>query len=447
VIAALLSMLLNYLWFPVYNSMFDGLKITANYLQDVKLILIILSAIIVTTLLAGAYPAFYISRFNPSIIFRGSVKFGGTNLFSRIMLGLQLCIAIITVVAGIAFARNAEFQKNYDFGYSVDGTMGVVVTDTTLFNAYRNEMATVTEVKSMSGTRNHIGFGNRNMVAEAEGIKKETNFFEVGRDYLKTMELKLAAGRGFDANMEGDYTNSLLITQMVAAMYGWNEKQALGKQLHMDSTNYTVVGVLKDFQMGNLFDPMQPVVMKLAKENRYQYLIIKTGKKDLTNVYAKARDAWKKIFPNKPYSGFYQDEVSKEAYNVSTSIAKIFTWFAIISILLTATGLFALVSLTVLKKMKEIALRKVVGANPGHILVLVNKGYVWIFIIGAALGCYGGYALTSLLLNMIFKINVGVQVSTLVNSVIVLFVIAAITSGIKIWQAVRTNPVKLLRTE
>jgi putative ABC transport system permease protein len=94
--------------------------------------------------------------------------------------------------------------------------------------------------------------------------------------------------------------------------------------------------------------------------------------------------------------------------------------------------------------MKEIALRKVVGANPGHILVLVNKGYVWIFIIGAALGCYGGYALTSLLLNMI---NVGVQVTTLVNSVIVLFVIAAITSGIKIWQAVRTNPVKLLRTE
>lgn len=97
--------------------------------------------------------------------------------------------------------------------------------------------------------------------------------------------------------------------------------------------------------------------------------------------------------------------------------------------------------------MKEIAVRKVVGARPGHILLLVNRGYFWIFIIAAALGCYGGYALTRMLLNMIFGVNAGIAGATLMNSVLVLFVIAAITSGIKVWQAVRTNPVKLLRTE
>src|SRR6185295_5903700 len=115
--------------------------------------------------------------------------------------------------------------------------------------------------------------------------------------------------------------------------------------------------------------------------------------------------------------------------------------FAIVSILLTATGFFALVSLTVLKKMKEIALRKVVGAGPRHILVLINKGYFWILLISAAVGCYGGWALTKLLLNMIFKINAGISNSTLIGSVIVLFVIAGITSGIKVWQAIKTNPV------
>jgi ABC-type antimicrobial peptide transport system permease subunit len=168
---------------------------------------------------------------------------------------------------------------------------------------------------------------------------------------------------------------------------------------------------------------------------------------DIELVYTKARDAWKKIFPMKPFSGFYQNEITKEAYQTTNNIAKIFFWFAIISILLTATGLFALVSLTVMKKMKEIAVRKVAGARARHILVLVNRGYFWVFVVGAAVGCYGGYALTKLLLDLIFGVNAGISSSTLINSVLVLFIIAAITSGIKVWQAVRTNPVKLLRTE
>jgi len=100
-----------------------------------------------------------------------------------------------------------------------------------------------------------------------------------------------------------------------------------------------------------------------------------------------------------------------------------------------------------LKKMREIALRKVVGATPRHILILVNKGYFWIFLISGILGCYGGWALTKLLLDMIFKINVGVDTSTLTSSMVALFIITAVTTGIKVWQTIKTNPVKLLRME
>jgi putative ABC transport system permease protein len=445
--AMLLSVVLNYLWFPVFNQMFGGLKITADYFNDPTLLVFLVVTLIATTFLAGAYSAFYISRFNPSIIFRGTVKFGGTNLFSRIMLGLQLSIAIITVVAGIGFARNAEFQKNYDFGYNVENTMGAVVTDTTAFAAFKNEVAKIPQITAIAGTRHHIGFGYRNVIAESQGIKKESNYLEVGRDYLQTMSLKMAEGRAFDAQMESDYTNSLLITEKLAALYGWQNKEALQKQIRIDSVTYSVIGVLKDFQTDVLFDPLEPVAMKLAKENRFQFLIIQAKATDLVDVYAKTKDAWKKVFPMKPYTGFYQNQIKAEAFETSRSIARIFSWFAVISILLTATGLFALVSLTVLKKMKEIALRKVVGAGPRHILVLVNKGYFWVFIISAAIGCYGGWTLTKLLMNMIFKINKGIDNSTLISSVIVLFVIAGITSGRKVWQAIRTNPVKLLRTE
>jgi putative ABC transport system permease protein len=445
--AVLLSVFLNLLWLPMFNQMFNAVKITADYFNDVKLLLFIGGAVLLTTLLAGAYPAFYITRFNPSTIFRGTVKFGGTSLFSKIMLGLQLSIAIITVIAGIGFARNAEFQKNYDYGYNIRNTIGMMVTDTTAFGALKNEVASIPQVTALAGTRGHIGYGYRNVVAEAEGKKSETNFLEIGRDYTKTMDLKIEEGRGFDAAMEGDYINSILITQNLAANYGWKDKEAIGKKMFIDSVNYSVVGVLKNFQVNQLFDPEEPVVMKLGKENRYQFLVLQAKVSDMEVVYGKARDAWKKVFPMKPFTGFYQNEITNEAFSVTNNIAKIFFWFAIISILLTATGLFALVSLTVVKKMKEIALRKVAGARARHILVLINRGYFLLFIIGAAVGCYGGYTFTNILLNSIFGVNSGIAGSTLINSVIVLFVIAGITSGIKVWQAVRTNPVKLLRSE
>lgn len=446
-LAVLLSALLNYFWFPAFNQMFNGVKIAANYFSDPGLLIFIGSAVLLTTLLAGAYPAFYISRFNASSIFRGTVKFGGNNLFSKIMLGLQLSIAIITVIAGIGFARNAEFQKNYDYGYDLENTIGVIITDSTAFSAFRNEIAAIPQVRTLAGTRHHIGYGYRNVVAKAEGKENETTYLEVGRDYIKTMNLKMAEGRDFDAQMEGDYTSSIVVTQNFAANYGWKDKEALGKKVFIDSVNYSIVGVLKDFQIDELFDPKEPVVMKLGAENRYQFLVLQAQISDLELVYAKTKDAWKKTFPMKPFTGFYQNELPKEAYQITNNIAKIFFWFAIISILLTATGLFALVSLTVLKKMREIALRKVVGARSRHILVLVNRGYFWTFLVGTVIGCYGGYALTKLLLDMIFAVNSGIAKSTLINSVLVLFIIAGVTSGVKVWQAIRTNPIKLLRTE
>ena len=445
--AILLSVVMNNWWLPVFNQMFGEIDVQADYWNDTGLLVFIGCMLAGATLLAGSYPAFYISRFNPTTIFRGSVKFGGTNLFSRLMLGLQLSIAIITAIAGIAFATNSEYQRNYDFGYSVENTLGITFSDSSSYIPLKNEMAKIPGVSSLSGSRHHIGFTFRNAIAESEEIKKETGFLEVGPGYVKTMQLKLAAGRDFDASSEADYDNALIITEKLAAQFGWEAKQALGKRIFIDSAYFSVVGILNDFHPDLLFNLLEPVAMKLAKESRFQFLIMQAKPEELTAVYGKAQDVWKRLFPLKPYNGFYQNQVTAEAFETSKNIAIIFKWFAIVSILLTATGLFALVSLTTLKKTKEIALRKVAGASPRHIMVLINKSYFWIFLVSSVLGCYGGYSLTKLLLDMIFKINSGVGSAAMIGSVAALFIIAAVVTGVKVWQAVRSNPVKMLRTE
>jgi uncharacterized membrane protein len=339
VVAIFLSMLFNKWWLPFFNSMFNGVQVQANYLRDPALLLFVCIMLLSTSLLAGAYPAFYVSRFNASSIFRGNIKFGGSNLFSRLMLGLQLSIAIITVIAAVAFAKNSEFQKSYDYGYDRENIIGVSLNNQKNFTALKNEVEKIPEVTAVAGTKSHIPYRFRNLVAEAQGVKKEVDYFEVGKDYLKVMNLRTVTGRSFDAPMESDYENALMITENMAAMYGWTANEALGKQIHIDSLDGHVIGVLKDFHSRELFDPLHPVAVKLTKDDQFQYLVVKAKPENLTTVYDKTKAAWARLFPMLPFNGFYQNEVTAESYRTSKSIAQIFFWFGIVSVLLTATGL------------------------------------------------------------------------------------------------------------
>ena len=257
----------------------------------------------------------------------------------------------------------------------------------------------------------------------------------------------MAAGRTFEPALLSDYSTAILVTEKFAAMYGWKPAEALGKQVHIDKDAYSVVGVLKDFHPASLFEPAYPLVMKATQEDNYRYLIIQAKNKDLTSIYNTAQNIWKKLFPLQPFNAFYQDQMIAESLRVSTSIANIFLWLAVITVLLTATGLFALISLTLLKRMREIAVRKVVGATPQDIYLLVNKGYFWIILAGTAFGCYAGWSLTKLLLNQIYRINNGIATFTMVISVVMMILIALFTTGIKIWQVTKTKPANLLRME
>lgn len=445
--AIFLSILINKWWLPTFNSMFDGITVSADYLNDPTLLWILGGLLVFTTLLAGAYPAFYISGFNASQVFRGGAKFGGTNLFSRFLLGFQVMISLITVIAGIGFARNSAFQRDYDYGYDRAGLMGVWVPDRSTYEAMRDAVQQLPGVEAVAGTRHHIGFGNRAVTAEAEGQKHEVGYFEVGENYLQVMDLKTVAGRPFDLNRESDYASAVLISQKMAAQFGWSEEQAVGKQIRVDTATLTVVGTLRNFHQQHLFEPIDPTMMRIARSDRYFNLVVKAKPAELKAVNDRVKAAWAQLYPLKPFRGYYQDEVGAEAQQVTSSIATIFSWFAIAAMLLTATGLFALVSLTVLKKMKEIALRKVVGAKDRQIMALVNRGYVWVFAVGAVLGCWAGWFLTKLLMDLIFKINVGVEPVTLVLGVAALFLISGLTVGFKVRQAVRTNPAEVLRSE
>lgn len=446
-IAIFLSIAINNFWLPTFSSMFSHLKIEAHYLSDYSLLSFLGIIFIVVTLVAGTYPAFYVSRFNATSIFRGSVKFGGSNLFSRVLLGLQVAISFITVIAGVAFSRNSTFQSEYDYGYQKANVIGVDLQNESAFTPARDAFSQIEGVDKLAGTVSNIGFSYNNRSFEANGIKNEAVFLQTGDNYIDLMRLKFVAGRNFMPDSKYDIGKSIIINEKLAFLFGWKPGEAIGKQIKpSDSTTCTIVGVLKDFTQEMLFDPIRPVAMMLVSPEKYTRIIIKAKPGKLGDVFAETKAAWLKLYPDKPFRGYYQDELDARAANVNESVAVIFRWFAIISVLMAATSMFALVSLNVLKKSKEIAIRKVVGAEDRHIFQLVMKGYTWVILLAAVIGCYGGYTLSKLLMDLIFRINAGVSSSSLAVSFAGVLIICGLTIAARVWLVLRTKATEALKS-
>ncbi len=291
-----LSIVINNFWLPTFNSMFRFVHVTANYLSDYTLLGFLGIILVGVTLLAGAYPAFYISRFNAANIFRGSVKFGGTNLFSRVLLGLQVTISFITVIAGVAFSRNSTFQNKYDYGYEKANVIGVDLQNESSYATVRDELAKIPGIDKMAGTVNNIGFSYNRIPLESKGEKKESIYLETGDNYIEVMKLKLSAGRDFNNAGKGDYGKSMLINEKLAFEYGWKPADAIGKQIKRnDTTIYTVVGVLKDFTQATLFDPLQPLAMVLVSPEKYSRIIIRAKQGSVGSVFERDQNSLGKI--------------------------------------------------------------------------------------------------------------------------------------------------------
>lgn len=445
-----LAMLLDWFWLPVYNGMLVHLDLRASYLQDHTLQMVLVGLFFIVTLLAGAYPAFYISRFNATSIFRGAVRFGGRNPFSRGLLGVQIVITFITLITSIAFARNAAFQRDYDYGYRRDNIMGIWLPPGKDGKVLRDELSRIPEIQQLAGVRDQIGFSYHSWPLEAEGRKKECTYLEVGPGYTDLMGLRLVAGR-LPAALPSDNGGAqqyMLINEKLAFAMGWKPTEAIGRVVRKDEkTTCLVVGVLKDFTQNSFSDPIQPLAMCLITPEQASQWVIRARPGHLGEVHDQVRAIWTRLYPATPLNSYFQDEVSVFIMRLNAIITRIFSGFALISIFMAATGMFALVSLTVLKRLREIAIRKVVGARGRHIFWLVGAGYGRIFLISSLIGCTVGFLLARQLMDIIFRINAGVKMDSLIISFLGILLLSGTIIASRVGYLSRVRTTDVLKTE
>lgn len=448
-ISLLLGVLLGeFLLIPAFNELWPELKLVTDYFGKPNFLIFMVATLLFTSLLAGSYPAFYISKFQPTAILKGTLKFGGTNYFTRSLLTLQFAISLIAIVCSIAFTDNARFQRDFDLGFNKKGLVYTYVDNRSEYETYRNLLMTNPDIISIAGSEHHLYSSSFNDPIKHEDKEIEVDILNVGDDYLNTVGLTLKEGRDFERDSENDRKESVIITEGLARKL--DLKEPIGKEIiWMDTNKYYVVGVVKDIYNRGLWEQMEPVMFRYRSKvsDKVSHVLVKAPADKLVAVNQFMEAKWKEIFPNRLYNGRFMDEEMVEANTVNNNIVIMFVFLGIVALMLSATGLFTLVSLNIIKKMKEIGVRKVLGASMGNLSRVVNTEFIIILLIASVLGGFAGAWMSGMLMDSIWDYYQEATITTLVLSAMILLVTSALSIGYKVYNTTQLNPANVLRDE
>lgn len=429
---------------PAFNQLWPYMKLHPDYIGKPNFLIFITGVLFFAGVVAGTYPAFYVSKFNPIKILKGKVEFGGNNFVTYTFLGVQLMLSLAGIICGLAFVDNARFQRDYDLGFNKDGVIFTFVDGRSGFEAYRNALAGNTDILSISGSPNHVNSSYYNDPIKHDGVEIESNIMDIGDDYVKTVGLKLLEGRDFVKDSETDRKESVIVTEELVRKFGWDKP--IGKEIiWMDTVKLYVVGVVKDIV--SLWDPLEPMMIRYASPEKVNYFMVNAKPEKMKEVNDFMAKKWKEVFPNRIYSPRYMNEGAMEASMVNNNILVMFLFQGAVALFLSITGLYTLVSLNIIKRMKEIGVRKVLGASVFNISRMINTMFFIILIIAGAVGTYVGISMSDLLMGSIWEHHQAPTILTVVISCVTLFAACVFSVAVKTYNTANMNPVDVLRSE
>ncbi len=432
---------------PAYSNLWSYMSIELTFTEYPMFWLFLILLLGFTGFIAGVYPALYVSRFSPVSVIRGASGFRGTGKLSSVLLSLQFTISVMALIMGVIFAANANFQRTMDRGYDKDNII-VMPLPSENYASFRNEVLSNPMVLAAEGTQHHIEWGTTTRPVKDEEKQLEVGFMDVGPGYPNTMGLKLVEGRLFDESRAGaDRTNgSVIVNRTLVSGFGW--QQGLGRTFTLyDTTRYTVIGIVEDFYTNGLWEKIEPVILRLTPTERYYTMAVRGKKDDLPAIVEFMKLKWKALGTNFIFGGRLQEELMQEEKDINGSILKINIFLAIAATLLSLIGMYNLVSLDVIKRTKEIGIRKVQGAPVPVLMYLMSRKFLVVLLIACIIGSAGGYFMSNMLLDSIWDYFVDIKAGMLILSASILILATILTIAYKIASAALKNPVVSLRYE
>jgi len=451
IISCILSVGLLLLVMPWYNQLL-GYTLNVSW-NALPIYLFLVGVIIVVGFLAGSYPPFFLSAFSPIQALKGKLKLGkGGAAFRQALVVIQFSISVFLIVGTIIITRQMSYVKNKQLGYNKEQTLIIPIDNSDIYdnlNAFKTELQNQTAVQSVCALSGEPGGFFDGQTFDVEGHTEKWNAKTEFTDfeYVRTLGLKIIAGRDFSAQFPTDTTNALLINKTASAKLGWTPQQAVGKWIQntvRDNTKRRIVGVVNDFNFQSLKQNVDALVISPAPDRRQILVKLKPG--NLQAGIEITRNAYNGAAPAYPFEYKFLDQQFGDLYQKDIRQQTILSVFACLAIFVACLGLFGLASFTATKRFKEIGVRKVLGSSVQGIVVLLSKDLLKPVLIATCIALPAGYwVMNKWLQNFAYKTNVSWWIFVL--AALITFGIALTTACIKAIKAAIANPVKSLRNE
>ena len=393
----------------------------------------------------SAYPAMYLSRLQPIDIMQDKVRMTSKNRFRKTLLGLQFMLTFVMIFTTVAFSGHMNKLKGLDWGYQPDATMVVHVDNEKEYDRFKQEISSFPEIRHVTGGKHAIGKSSEQVSVFSDGEKYDVEELIVGLDHFKAVGIPLASGRYPDSRTKTDGEKSIMINEQMRRKLGWDN--AVGRTIKLDSQNYTVIGELANFRHRDFFQSIDPMVYRFCGEEEYRFMTLHLENADFSAINPKLDQAWKKTFPGQVFEYFYQDEVFREYFEGMNSVIGILTISSVIAIFISVIGLFGLVMLILASRMKEISIRRILGARLFDVGKLVNGEFFWPLMLAIVLGAPLAHFLVKSMLEQLSPENTEIGILPFVLTVLVILVLPLISASGHIYRATNKDPVVYLRKE
>ncbi len=452
IISCVLSIVLLQLLMPLYSDLL-GYELAVPY-GSWWLYAFLGGIILVVGLLAGSYPAIILSGFSPIQALKGKLRLGkGGSIFRQVLVVVQFSISVLLITGTIIINKQMSFVKNKELGYNQEQTMIISIDNNDFYNhlnSFKQELQSDSRVANVSLMSGEPGGFFDIHTFEVEG---QTNGVWKGRtefsdfEYVKTLGLKIIAGRDFSPQYPTDSTSAVLLNREAAANLGFTPEQAIGKWIRntsRDSARRRVVGVVENFNFSSLKDKIDPLVISSSIDRRVALVKLKAG--NLQQDIGLVKNAYTKAASGYPFEYTFLDQKFELLYTRDIRQQHILSIFSGLAIIIACLGLFGLASFTAAKRTKEIGVRKVLGSSVQNIILLLSKELLKPVLLATLIGIPIAWVVMHNWLEG-FAYRTSLQWWVFALASLVTIAIALATVSFRALKAALANPTKSLRSE
>ncbi len=463
--AFLLSLLLTNQFLGQMETFF-GRKPDFSFAQNAEMISLFFGVFTMACLLAGIYPALFASRFKAADIFRGKAAGKGQegHWLTQGLITLQFTVAVALLAGAGIILQQIDYLKNRPLGFDRDMTLSVPLFSqnmNNLFspgdqqlrnrtNAFEEKLLQNPSIKAVTLASNLPGMGGTRYPVATDKIRIEDGVIlpaiSVDYDFIKTFDLKIAAGRDFGKTYGTDHLEGFIINnEAVKALHFGSAQAAIGQNIQRGGKKGRVVGVVKDFHSENLRMSISPLLMEV-NPGTFSQFGIKISADNTPATLAFVEKTWKEFFPEKVFEHGFLDESLADGYAEESRFASLIGLFAGVAIFLSCFGLFGMIAFVVRQRTKEIGIRKVLGASIGNVVALLSAEFIkLIFVAILIAGPIAYFFLNKWLADFAYRITIQWWIFALAGLVAVL--VALFTISFHSIKAALANPVKSLKSD